>query len=150
MDLILWRHAEAEDGVPDMDRALTEKGRKQAEAMAAWLDKRLPEATRILVSPAVRAQQTAAALPRRGKTVPAIAPGAEASSVLASVGWPDGKDTVLVVGHQPTLGEVAALLLCGQEQEFAIKKGGIVWLTGRRREIGPGVVIKAVLTPDLI
>jgi len=150
MDLILWRHAEAEDGVPDMERALTAKGHKQAEAMAAWLEKRLPESARILVSPAARAQQTAAALPRGGKTVAAIAPGADVGSVLAAAGWPDGKETVLVVGHQPTLGEVAALLLCGQEQDFAIKKGGVVWLSGRRRETGPQVVLKAALTADLV
>ena len=62
MDLILWRHAEAEDGVPDGARALTKKGLKQAAAIAAWLKPRLPDATRILVSPATRAQQTAAAL----------------------------------------------------------------------------------------
>lgn len=150
MDLILWRHAEAEDGMPDLERALTAKGRKQAAAMADWLDRRLPDNARILVSPAVRAQQTAAALPRRGKTLVALAPGADAASVLAAAGWPDGKETVLVVGHQPTLGEVAALLLCGQEQDFAIKKGGIVWLTGRRREAGPQVVLKAALTADLV
>ena len=150
MDLILWRHAEAEDGVPDLERALTDKGRKQAAAMAAWLDQRLPDDTRILVSPAVRAQETAAALPRRGKTMAAIAPGADADSVLAATGWPDGKGTVLVVGHQPTLGEVAAFLLCGQEQGFAIKKGAIVWLAGRRREVGPQVVLKAALTADLV
>ena len=37
MDLILWRHAEAEAGEPDDGRALTSKGHKQAEKMAAWL-----------------------------------------------------------------------------------------------------------------
>jgi phosphohistidine phosphatase len=37
MELILWRHAEAEDGIPDMARELTSKGKKQAKHMAAWL-----------------------------------------------------------------------------------------------------------------
>jgi phosphohistidine phosphatase len=150
MDLILWRHAEAEDGMADLARPLTDKGKKQAAAMAAWLDKHLPGDTRILVSPAVRAQQTAAALPRRGETVAAIAPGADAAAVLAAADWPDGKETVLIVGHQPTLGAVAAFLLCGQAQDFAIKKGGVVWLAGRRREPGPAVVLKAALTADFL
>ena len=80
MDLILWRHAEAEDGVPDGERALTKKGRKQAAALAAWLNERLPKRPRILVSPAVRAQQTAAALGQAFTTAREIGVGASAAS----------------------------------------------------------------------
>ena len=69
MDLILWRHAEAEDGTADAGRKLTDKGLKQAQQMAAWLAPRLPQNTRILVSPATRTQQTAAALDREFETV---------------------------------------------------------------------------------
>ena len=50
MDLILWRHADAEPGEPDLDRPLTAKGVRQAERMAAWLDGHLPDGCRILVS----------------------------------------------------------------------------------------------------
>jgi phosphohistidine phosphatase len=150
MDLILWRHAEAEDGFPDMERALTEKGRKQAAAVGGWLAKRFPDSARILVSPAVRAQQTAAALHRRYETVAAIEPGAEAAAVLAAADWPDGHEVVLVVGHQPTLGAAAALLLCGQEQPFTIKKGGVVWLSRRGRGGSAEVTLKAAVTADLV
>ena len=110
MDLILWRHAEAEDarGNDDLGRALTERGRKQAERMAAWLGPRLPATTRIIASPALRCQQTVAALGRPVSTVDAIGPGAAAKAVLDAAGWPDAGGTVLVVGHQPTLGETAA------------------------------------------
>ena len=77
MDLILWRHAEAEDarGNDDLGRALTARGRAQAERMAMWLRTRLPATTRILASPALRCQQTVAALGRAATTVAAIAPG---------------------------------------------------------------------------
>jgi phosphohistidine phosphatase len=150
MDLILWRHAEAVDGYPDHDRALTPKGRKQAVAVGAWLARRLPDDARILVSPAVRAQQTAAGLQRHFKTLTEIAPGCAAAAVLAAAGWPDGRGVVLVVGHQPTLGEVASLLLCGQAPGLALKKGGLVWLSGRSREGGPPVVLKAAITADLV
>lgn len=150
MDLVLWRHAEAEDGFPDMERALTEKGRKQADTVGEWLAKRLPENARILVSPAARAQQTAKGLHRPFETVAAIEPGAEAAAVLAAAGWPDGHEAVLVVGHQPTLGEVAALLLCGQEQAFTLKKGGVVWLSNRSRAGSAQVVLKAAVTADLV
>ena len=37
MELILWRHAEAEDAEPDLTRNLTSKGNRQAALMARWL-----------------------------------------------------------------------------------------------------------------
>ena len=54
MELILWRHADAEDSSPDLDRELTDKGRKQAARVADWLTPRLSPDIRILVSPAAR------------------------------------------------------------------------------------------------
>jgi phosphohistidine phosphatase len=150
MDLILWRHAEAEDGVPDIARALTAKGHKQAAHMARWLREHLPKDTRILVSPATRAQQTAEALTHEFETQPAIAPGASFAAVLATVRWPEGRGTVLVVGHQPTLGQVAAMLLCGQPSDWVIKKGGIIWLTHRLRGEDEQVALRAAASPDLL
>ena len=149
MELILWRHAEAEDGVPDLGRELTAKGRKQAKAMAAWLDARLPANTRILASPAARTRQTAKALGRPYETLLEIAPGADAAALLAASGWPDAGGSVLIVGHQPTLGEVVARLLTGCEGDFAVKKGAIVWLVGRQGSAGPVVQLKAAMTAAL-
>lgn len=104
MDLVLWRHCEAEPGEPDLGRRLTPKGQKQAERLAAWLDARLPDTARILVSPAERAQQTAVALQRKFRTIPELAPGANVAAVLAAANWPESREPVLIVGHQPTLG----------------------------------------------
>ncbi|MBI3149456.1 MAG: phosphohistidine phosphatase SixA [Betaproteobacteria bacterium] len=150
MELLLWRHADAEDGLPDLERALTHKGHKQAGKVATWLDRHLPGNCRILVSPAQRAQQTAAALGRKFKTVPALAPDTAPSELLQLAGWPDGRESVLVVGHQPTLGQVAALLLGGLPQAWAIKKGAVWWLSNREREGGGQVVLRAAITPDLL
>lgn len=150
MDLILWRHADAEDGAADMARELTAKGRKQAVAVGGWLDSRLAKETRILVSPAARAQQTAAGLGRRFETVQAIEPGVDPVEVLHAVGWPETAGTVLVVGHQPTLGLVAAMLLFGEPRPFTLKKGGLVWLTNRTRRGDQQVVLKAAMTAELI
>lgn len=149
MDLILWRHAEAQDGVPDRDRALTERGRKQAEKVGRWLLERLPEDALILVSPAVRAQQTADALGRPYKTIGALALGADAAQVLSVAGWPEASGTVLVVGHQPTLGRAASLILCSEEDEFGLKKGGLIWLSNRTRGEQRQALIKAAITPEL-
>jgi phosphohistidine phosphatase len=150
MDLILWRHAEAEDGVPDGERALTKKGHKQAASLAAWLKQRLPKRVRVLASPAVRAQQTAAALDERVTTVREIGVGAAAPDVVKSAGWPDAGGTVVVVGHQPTLGRVAALLLTGVEAEWPIKKGAVWWFTHRTRDGDGQAVLRAVVGPDLV
>ena len=150
MDLILWRHAEAEPGEPDLGRRLTSKGMKQAGRMAAWLEHRLPETTRILVSPSERTQQTAHALGRKFRISPAVAPGASAASVLAAADWPDAREPVLVVGHQPTLGEVAAFLLSGEEAGWSIRKGAVWWLSNRSRLGQAGVVLKVAIGPDLV
>jgi phosphohistidine phosphatase len=148
MDLILWRHADAEDGRDDHARSLTPKGLEQAERMAAWLDERLPRNARLIVSPAVRAQQTARHLGRHAKTTDAVAPGADPAAVLALCGWPHGQDTVVVVGHQPTLGCTAALALTGKASRWHMKKGAIWWISARETESLARVV--AVLSPDLV
>jgi phosphohistidine phosphatase len=150
VDLILWRHAEAEPGEPDMGRRLTAKGIKQAERVAAWLDGHLPDTTKILVSPADRAQQTALALKRKFRVVQDLAPGASAAEVLASAGWPDGREPVLVVGHQPTLGEVAASLLAGEERPWSVRKAAVWWLSNRVRDGTASVVLKVVIGPDFV
>ena len=150
MDLILWRHAEAQPGEPDMDRRLTAKGAKQAARTARWLEDHLPATCRILVSPAKRAQQTAMALNRKFKTKDELAPGAAAASILAAARWPDSNEAVLIVGHQPTLGRVASLLIAGEEAEWSIQKGAVWWLSNRERSRGPAVVLRAVAAPDLV
>ena len=148
MDLILWRHAEAADGIPDMARNLTAKGQKQAEDAARWLRPRLPKHTRILVSPAQRTLQTATALTQEFEIVRDLAPGASPAAVLAAAGWPDQTGAVVVVGHQPTFGMVAAMLIAGEPMPWSIKKGGIWWLSHRMRGEHPRVVLRAVTGPD--
>lgn len=154
MDLILWRHAEAEPGEPDLGRRLTPKGEKQARRMAEWLHAHLPDSAKIVASPAARAQQTAQALAelsrRKLKTLDAIAPGASADEVLAAVDWPDGKSPVVVVGHQPTLGWVASKVMTGEELPWSIKKAAVWWLQSRSREDDQPVMLRAVISPDLL
>ncbi|MGH8702177.1 MAG: phosphohistidine phosphatase SixA [Burkholderiales bacterium] len=150
MELILWRHADAEDaapGAPDASRKLTARGEKQARRMASWLGRRLPRDALILVSRAKRAQQTAHALARKFETSEDVGPAATPQSVLEAADWPRGAGTVLVVGHQPTLGQAAALVLTGAPADWSIQKGAIWWLEGR----GPGeVAVRAVIAPDMV
>jgi len=156
MDLLLWRHAEAEE-VPaeaqsgsDLERSLTPRGEKQAARMAAWLDRQLPERARILVSPARRCEQTALALGRKYKIRAELGPDAPPSQLLELVQWPVNKLPILVIGHQPTLGQTIAQLLGLQESDCAVKKGALWWLRTREREGGLQTVVVTVQSPELL
>ncbi len=157
MDLILWRHAEAEvaqEGEDDLSRALTKKGVRQAARMAAWLDRHLPEGTRVLVSPAVRTQQTVAPLGRKFKLRDELVPETSVDDVLGLLKWqeatgPQIKGSVLLVGHQPYLGQLVAKLLGMQEQHCPVRKGGVWWLRTRVRDGQPQTVLLTVACPEL-
>lgn len=153
MDLILWRHAEADaagDGQDDLARPLSTKGERQARRMGAWLHEHLPKSTRILVSPARRTQQTAQGLGRPFKTVPALSPEVSPMAALSAARWPDSAEPVVLVGHQPTLGQLAALLLAETPQPWVVKKGAVWWLRQRTRSGVSQVVLQGVWTPDWV
>jgi phosphohistidine phosphatase len=150
MDLILWRHADAQDGIPDLDRALTAKGQAQARIMAAWLKPLLPKGVRVLASPARRTLQTAEALGMDFDVVPDLAPGEDVTHLLSAAGWPDAKGAVLIIGHQPTLGEAASLLLYGEARPMSLKKAGLVWLTNRVRGDMQQTVLRVAMTPEFL
>jgi phosphohistidine phosphatase len=150
MDLILWRHAEADLGEPDDLRPLTSKGQKQASRMAEWLDRMLPNGCRILSSPALRTVQTVEALERRFKVHPGLAQDATCASLIEAANWPANREPVLLVGHQPSLGRLAALLVSGVEQDWTIRKGNVWWLAQRERGDVRSTFLRAVMTPDLL
>lgn len=153
MDLVLWRHAEAidvaEDG-DDLARALTPRGERQAARMALWLDRQLPDGARVLASPARRCEQTVQALGRKYKLRPELGPGAAPEQLLALAGWPDGRSTVLLVGHQPTLGQLVAQLLGMPAGACSVRKGAVWWLRSREREGRPQTVLLAVQSSELL
>lgn len=150
MDLLLWRHAEAVDGIPDASRELTQRGIKQADRMAEWLHANRPKRLRVLASPTLRTRQTAAAFSDDFEIVPALGTDASVAGILAATGWPDGAGACLLVGHQPSLGRLAALLLSGQEADWTIKKGALWWFTNRVREGESQTVLRCALPADLL
>ena len=153
MDLILWRHAEAHDlteGGSDMARALTARGEKQATRMSVWLDRQLPEGARILVSPARRCEQTAMALERKFKVRPELATGGNVAQLLELAQWPHAKQTVLIVGHQPTLGQTIARLLDLTSADCPVKRGAVWWLRNRVRADQTQTVVVTVQSPDML
>ena len=153
MDLIFWRHAEAEDereGLADLERALTPRGEKQAARMAAWLDRHLPEGTRILCSPALRCEQTVLPLGRKYKLREDLQPGAMADALLDAAQWPVARQPVLIVGHQPVLGETLARLLRVEGGSLAVRKGAVWWLRTRERDGAGQTVVWAVQSPESV
>lgn len=149
MDLILWRHAQAEDGWPDAARALTGRGAKDAAAVASWLRARLPDAgVTVLCSPTVRTRRTAEALALPVDVSERIGPAASVDDVIEACGWSSGRDgTVVVVGHQPWIGQVAAALVTGRAEPWPVRKGAFWWLSRRARG---EVLVRAALSPDLL
>ena len=152
-DLIIWRHAEAaenSDPLRDQQRKLTPRGEKQAARMARWLDRQLPQSTRILVSPAVRAEQTAAALGRPCKRCPELAPGAALADLLTLAQWSKTKGHLLLVGHQPLLGQLIGQLLGISAEQCQIKKGAVWWLRQKDRDPQGQPMLLAVQHPDML
>ena len=105
MDLILWRHAEAEPAgpdEPDAKRALTAKGKRHAARVGAWLYRQLPDDVRVLSSPAKRCVQTVEALGRNYKLLEALGTESSAEAILGACGWPDHR--------QPQAARIASAL----------------------------------------
>jgi phosphohistidine phosphatase len=164
MDLIAWRHADAEDlseGIApsaimagdyqsDLARSLSPKGLRQATRMAQWLDRKLPDHARILVSPAVRCEQTVVPLGRKFKICPELSPSGSVDDLLALAQWPDSKYPVVVVGHQPTLGQMVNRLLGLDGIDISLRKGSLWWLRSRLRDGQTQTIVVTVQSPDFL
>ena len=150
LELILWRHAEAAPGTPDEARALTETGEKHAQLMAQWLRPRLPSELDILSSPAVRTRQTAATLLLPFAISDALASHSSPEAMRDAAGWPDNPRNVMLVGHQPLLGDLMALLLGATTPLDDMPKAGVWWLEARREAGGLVIGVKAVIGPAAV
>jgi phosphohistidine phosphatase len=153
MDLIFWRHAEtteAEDGQADAERPLTARGERQALRMAHWLERQLPESTKVLCCPSVRAEQTVIPLGRKYKLREELSPNASIDDVLTLAQWPLNKHSVLLVTHQPLIGEIISQLMQIQLQELVVRKGSVWWLRSRFKDEKPQTMLVTVQTPELL
>lgn len=161
MELIIWRHADAGDALADpladLERCLSERGRKQAERVSRWLRDRLPADFEVLASPASRTCETAAALGVPVRVDARLVPGRGVADHLAALNWSEnwseqgetGSRAIILVGHQPSLGRLASRLLAGQQLDWSIRKGQAWWLSRRMRAGQAQVVLRAAITAEL-
>lgn len=120
MRVYLVRHAEAAPGEPDDLRPLTSAGRAAARELGTRLATEGIQPGIVLTSPLLRARETAGELGRALDCEVAaderLAPGATTESLRVAVA--DRGDEVVVVGHQPDCGRIAAELSGGAEPAF--------------------------------
>ena len=120
MQLYLVRHAEAADGEPDELRPLTAEGRRAARELGERLAADGVRPNAVLTSPLLRARETGAELARsagvEAEADERLAPGATADDVKAAAS--ERGETVVVIGHQPDCGRIAAALTGGEEPPF--------------------------------
>ncbi len=155
MNLFLWRHAEAEDGHPDLSRVLTERGRSQAATVGRWIRRTVKGDADILVSPARRTRQTADALGLPYRIEERLAPGAEIEDITAALSLQqampaDKQAQLVVVGHQPWIGELAAHLVSGRPSSWSVRKAQVWWLMWRMRGAQPHWTVRAVVDADIL
>jgi len=155
-NLILWRHAEAEDhskSGADFDRALTKSGHKDAAKMAKWLNQHLPANTEVFCSPAIRCLQTAAALQALSsinvEVVNYLSVDSTPEIIASKITNDDSSKTILIIGHQPNLGALITKLLGMNESACAVKKGAVWWLRQRVNEGVMQTYLYAVKHPNL-
>jgi phosphohistidine phosphatase len=79
-----------------------------------------------------------------------LLPNASLDDLLVTAGWPDSKMSVLIVGHQPVLGQAVAYLLGFSNGECSVRKGAVWWLRSRVRDGDTQTVVVSVQTPELL
>ena len=152
MDLILWRYAEAREGSPDLTRPLTRKGGQQAKEMAEFLNLHLAKNTVVWTSEATRSIETAAYLNRITQVQAALNPTCDSRDILPLL-LAQHKQPLLVVGHQPWLGQIWEHCMTGSvrsDDYWSIKKGTVVWLKLKMQADGLDCMLVAALSPAFL
>lgn len=161
MRVVLFRHGiagsrDARRWPDDALRPLTARGKERTEQAARGLRKLMP-VTRILSSPLLRATQTADILrsvyevTREIELVPALSPGGSYHEVIQRLRALRPSESVALVGHEPDLGKLAAVLAFGAPaSSLPLKKAGacIIDFVGKP-ESGHGKLF-ALLPPRML
>jgi phosphohistidine phosphatase len=158
MELYVLRHAiaiEDDHGDRDADRKLTHEGRERLRRSTRCWDRLGVLVDVILTSPYARALQTAEVagqalgIPDRVEPCPALAAGAAPSTIVRALAERCHEDhRVMIVGHEPDLGRLVSLLVCGTDGgSFRMKKAGLSKLAVDGLEAGRCAVLEWHLWP---
>lgn len=155
MRLYVLRHGLAEDvgdDGTDAGRHLTELGRERVRAAANGLAALGMRPDVLLTSPVIRARETAEiighVLQRKPEIVQALQTGSSAHGVVRALGAYEASARVMIVGHEPTLSELVALLLTGSARGMAVRFKQSACVTIALQSINPprGAVLRSMLT----
>jgi len=150
MFLLLLRHGIAAPlggkVTRDEDRPLTTEGARRFRQVAAALVRLAPKPRAILTSPLLRARQTAEiAAEGWGDLCPEVLPAlrtGDPRGLRKALGRFSDDDTVLLVGHEDWISELAAHLLGGQSgRAFRFRKGGVALIELESAEATRGTLI---------
>jgi phosphohistidine phosphatase len=162
MFLYLVRHAIAGNPDPaqwpdDRDRPLTPAGEKKFRQVAAGLAELVPTVDVVLSSPLLRAWQTAVILQKKSgwpepQRFDALEPGTPPSDVVAALQPHASAQSVALVGHEPSLHELASYLLTGDPStvRMDIRKGGVVCLVSEDSPRGGAAVLDWLARPRIL
>jgi phosphohistidine phosphatase len=162
MRLYIVRHAIAlphgTPGVPDDGRILTEDGVRKMRQAAAGLRRLDYVPDLILTSPLIRARQTADILSVafgggvEVKTTPALAPSGSRQDLYRQIlKYSDNCNSIMLVGHQPSLGEIAGEIAWGSPgRSVELKKGGVCTIEIESLEGVPKGTLISLLTPSIL
>jgi len=161
MRLYIVRHAIAvphgSPGVVEDDRPLTPEGIKKMEEASAGLRKLGVAPDVVLSSPLPRARQTAEIVLKGIKskspleTIPSLAPGGRKSDVYKEIRVHKEAEAVMLVGHQPSLGEIAGEIAWGSAECYIeLKKGGACAIELEELSPLPRGTLLWLLTPSIL
>ncbi len=161
MELYLLRHGNAVErtvGIKDRERPLTPKGRKKIDAIARRLLELEVSFDTIMASPFARARETAEILAARmnykkdviysGNMLPGMNPKALARELQEK---PVSGSSILLVGHEPDLSNLASFLICGTNCiSIDLKKGGLCKLEVETFDAEGGATLQWLVPPSLL
>lgn len=163
MKIFILRHGIAVDhGTPgyerDSERPLTPEGRRKTRLIAKSLASLGVNPDVILTSPLIRAHQTAEivatvlSLKKQMRFCDHLASGGDASRVIADINKLRGAESVMLVGHEPDLSELAALLVTGSADgaDIELKKGGLCVLEADSLRAGKCATLLWLAPPKLL
>ena len=162
MRLLLIRNGKTEDrecfarsGHAEDLRPLSQEGRRDLRRAAGGLAKVVGELDRLVSSPLVRAIETAAifakSFPKTKSTEASeLRPGGRIERAVKWVESCSAAESIGLVGHEPQLGRLASILMCGKSDPrtmVAIKRGGMCLLEFPGKASAGQATLRWLLTP---